>query len=132
MTINEQIIKGFDDLAQKFGVVIDWGQQNIMPYIQELCQKYIGWEIKTSIVWMCIGVLFAIAGIPLLKSGIKWHNEHAKDYDYLGIGTFFFIGSAVILWCSAFAIIIAQVFDIVRCCTFPELQIINFIKSLCS
>lgn len=80
--ISEQIIEVFDHLAQKFGVAVDWGQQNVIPYIKQLCGNYISWEISTSIVWICIGVVFIIIGGVLLKAAFKWHETYKCERYY--------------------------------------------------
>lgn len=37
----------------KFGIAIDWTAENIMPYIEQLCAKFINFEIYTSVFWIC-------------------------------------------------------------------------------
>lgn len=130
MQVSEQIIAVLDNLAQRFGVIIDWGQQNVLPYVQELCGKYISWEIVTSIVWICFSVVFIVGGFPLLKASQKYHDAHNGKWDYDGIGTGLLIICAIGCWIAAFGIITTQIFDIIRCCMFPELQVFEFIKSL--
>lgn len=34
--MNDEIIKVFDYIGDKLGIVIDWTQQNIQPYLQDL------------------------------------------------------------------------------------------------
>jgi hypothetical protein len=43
MDISNEIIEVLDHLSEKFGVVINWSSENVMPYVQELCGKYINW-----------------------------------------------------------------------------------------
>lgn len=31
--MSDEIIKILDDLGQRFGVVIDWSSENVMPYL---------------------------------------------------------------------------------------------------
>lgn len=54
MVISDQIIAVMNDLCQKFGIAIDWSQENIIPYLTELAKKYISYEIATSIAWVAI------------------------------------------------------------------------------
>ena len=37
--MSKEIIAIFDDLAERFGVAIDWTSANVMPYLQELFAK---------------------------------------------------------------------------------------------
>lgn len=128
MNISQQIIDVIDNLAQKFGIVIDWGQQNIMPYLQELCSKYITWEIGTSIVWIVVGILLLIFCVIGTYVFVKtWKEEGFLD-ETDGATWLFVIG--VIAGICGFAVVITQTFDIVKCCTFPELQLFEYVKSL--
>lgn len=39
MMMNQQIIEIFDTLCEKFGVVIDWTSNNVLPQLQILVKK---------------------------------------------------------------------------------------------
>ena len=52
--MSEEIIKVLDNLAERFGVAVDWTSTNVIPYLQELCSKYITYEIATSVTWLVI------------------------------------------------------------------------------
>lgn len=130
MQISEQIIAVLDNLAQKFGIVIDWGQENVIPYIQQLCSKYIAWKITSSILWICFGMVLLIIGCILFKSAQKWHEAYKNDWDYTGMGKSLFIIAAIGCWLITLSIVTSQVFDIVRCCICPELQIFELVQSI--
>lgn len=57
MTISSEIIKVLDYLGEKFGIAIDWTSKNVLPYLQALVDKFIKWEISTSIVWIVLPLL---------------------------------------------------------------------------
>lgn len=120
MAVSEQIIQVLDKLCEKVGLVIDWSATNVLPQVQILCEKYIHWEISTSIVWIVIGALLMLSAI------FVWVWEIVNDWATDGL-TFLFIlpfgGAGVV-------IILTQIFDIVRCNVFPEMQIINYINFL--
>lgn len=71
MNFSQEIINVLDYLCKRFGIVIDWTSENVMPYLEDLCARYIQFEIKTSIAWivLCVGVM-ALAGIIWIISGI--------------------------------------------------------------
>lgn len=52
--MRDEIIKVLDDLSERLGIDVDWTSQNVLPYLQELCDKYISYEIWTSIVYILI------------------------------------------------------------------------------
>ena len=111
MKISDQIIEVMEYLSQKIGVTIDWGSENILPILQELCMKFTSWEIATSIVWIIIAVI--VFGITVCIH--KKHNLLALFHIVLAIGL-------VIVFC--------QIFDIVECYTFPEKVIYDYISKM--
>ena len=74
MAVSEQIIQVLDKLCEKIGFVIDWSATNVLPQIQILCEKYINWEISTSIFWMIFGVIMLIISIigMIVEANTDW------------------------------------------------------------
>ena len=68
MTVSEQIIKVLDALGEKIGIAVDWTSQNVVPVAQQICERYIRYEIVMSILWTVLE-LGIIAG--LIFGGIK-------------------------------------------------------------
>ena len=70
MNVSDQIIQVIEHLAQKFGIAINWSSENIMPIVEELCTKYISYEIMTSKMWLIFGavlfILIALIGVMTL------------------------------------------------------------------
>ena len=131
MTVSEQIIQVLDALCQKFGMVIDWTSANIMPYLEELCGRYIQYEVFTSIAWIVIMlVLVLLTTIPLSithkqAARVEWDTCYAAPY----VATALWILLVVISLISL-AVICGQVFDIIECCTLPEKVIFEYVRSL--
>lgn len=48
--MSEEIIKVIDELGKRFGIVIDWSNQNIIPYLQELLKRFICYRNITACV----------------------------------------------------------------------------------
>ena len=120
ITISNQIIEVLDYLGEKFGIAIDWSADNVMPYIQTLCEKYIAWEINSSIFWLVVGAILTIVGVLFIM------YDWSIGWD---IGPTF-IGACFLL--VGIPMIGTQVLDIIKCNTFPELQIVEYAKSLIS
>ena len=117
MTASAQIIEVLNYLCQKFGIVIDWTQETIFPYLQGLMDKYISWEIATSWMWIVVAGVMIIGGIVLiiLDEVLCWR----------GFGACFGIGVIVV----GVIVAICQVTDILTAIHFPEKQIIDYIQS---
>lgn len=132
MSLSDEIIKVLDALAEKFGMVIDWTSQNATPYLEQLCGKYVNYEIVTSVIWFIFGIVCIFVGKCGIKKTKQYYNKYKEtirmnDWDvaaiFAGIGTgvAFFVGVIVIM---------AQVFDIATCLTFPEKIILDELKSI--
>lgn len=125
MSFSENFINIMNAIGEKIGIAIDWTNQNIMPYMEQLCGRIVNYEMFTSIAWLVFAVVLLIIGIVLINKG----NKHRKNperpcYDDTYI-PMIIIG---IVCTVAFAIMaIEQVGDIITCLTLPEKTIINFI-----
>ena len=73
--MSEEIIKVLDDLSERFGVAIDWSEENVLPYAQELFQKFVNYEIWTSALWIVIGLAITLFLIWGVNSCIKIVQE---------------------------------------------------------
>ena len=129
ITVSEQIIEVLDYLGEKFGIVVDWNANNMIPIVQDLCDKYINWELATSIATLILLLIGAIAAIKLLQRGVKvakGKDEFFQDEE--NAMWMFPIGFFALVICSGFAI--HEVFDVIKCVTFPELKIYEYITEL--
>ena len=133
MTVSDQINQVLDNLCEKFGLVIDWTSENVLPYVSTLCTKLVSYEIWTSVAWMSIMVVMSIASvivtkrlIPIYKSGLE------KDRRTCDVGwsmlTGFSIFGLCILYIATIMVIVSQVMDIVQCVTFPEMYIFEYAR----
>ena len=114
MQVSDQIIEVLDYICKKLGLTIDWTSENVLPYVQTLCNKYINWEIASSIIWIVIGVVCIILSVILIRK--------INDDDLL----LFLFASLV----AGVIIIGVQAFDIVKCIYFPELQLFEYVQTL--
>ena len=61
MSFSSQFIEVLDALCAKFGIVIDWTSQNVMPYLTDLATRLVSYEIWTSAAWIVIlGAVFVV------------------------------------------------------------------------
>ena len=87
--MSSEIIKVLEYLGEKIGITIDWTSENMMPYVQQLCEKFIKWETGTSIVnciVYCIGILACIIVSIIIVNKIR-----SSDLDSFDKGTVYFI-----------------------------------------
>ena len=120
MTVSSEIIEVLDYLGEKFGIAIDWTSNNVLPYLQTLADKFIKWEISTSIVWIIIAAFVMVAMIVLMNlKGVREINEETDGMLWIPI---------IVLIIVSFIVICIQIFDIVECNMFPEKALYDFIK----
>lgn len=137
MTASEQIIQVIDALCAKLGIAIDWTSENVIPYIEILCRKLVSYEIWTSVFSMVIWLSITIASIvaakkfyPIFKNGL---DEDKRNYD---VGWTFLTAIAVIFLIIiniiTICIIEQQIMDIIKCVTFPEMYVFEYVQKLIS
>lgn len=117
MQISDEVIKILEYLCDKIGVTIDWTSNNVLSYVEQLCEKFIHWEVNTSFAWMAI---MGVATIISLIFAIVIHN--VSDWDGFEWIIFGVILATTIIVCGF------QIFDIIECKTFPEKAIYDYIQ----
>lgn len=116
MTVSSQIIEVLNDLCTKFGIVIDWSQENVLPYAKTLLAKFIYWEIATSWVWIGIALFMILVGVVfVIFDQTNWVTEIITCAGVLLIVVFL-------------VVLVTQIFDIVECKVFPEKAIYDYIS----
>ena len=126
--MSEEIIKILNILSEKIGISIDWTQENIIPYLEQLFPKYVNYEIATSIVWIVTGILLIITSIYIFKKLKFYKHIISKNDDGLLYSLLIII--IIIFFIINILIIFAQIIDIVTCFTFPEKNIIDELESI--
>ena len=119
MQISNEIIEVLDYLCNKFGIAIDWTNQNIMPYLEQLFTKFIAWELSTSIAYI---VIFAIIAV-ILTVVLIWSDRTDEEL------TEMIITPIVLIIIGLIAGIGVQVFDIIECNVFPEKVLFDYIQT---
>ena len=135
MTVSEQIIQVIDALCEKFGIAVNWTSENAIPYLEVLCGKLVKYEICTSIAWIVIMVPLSAASIvaakklaPTFKKGLE-ANARSCDIGW-EVSTPFAIIGLVVLNLATVIVVGTQIMDIIKCATFPEMYIFEYISAL--
>ena len=136
---SEEIIKVIDELCKKFGVVIDWTSQNVLPYLQELAHRIAIYKITMSAIGVFIGLVFLVLEICLCKKVIseylycqKNQKDTAQwDYDCGPEGPALIsmagIGIAGII---ALATLCCSVPELIKWVVVPELGLFEYLQGL--
>lgn len=118
MTVSPEIIEVLDYLGEKFGIAINWTSNNVLPYLQALVDKFIQWEIFTSILWIAIAAFIIVMTITLMN--LKRFREINEETDLWVLAGLLILGF--------FVFICVQILDIIECNIFPEKVLYDFIK----
>ena len=49
METTNKVVEVINALCEKFGIVFEWTNKNILPYVEDLIGRFIKFEIATSI-----------------------------------------------------------------------------------
>lgn len=113
-----------EELGKQFGLIVDWSNSNVMPYLQDLSSRVVRYEFITSLFWAVIGIIISITGIILILRGFKKAaTEGAGPDEEIEV----LIG--VIMTIIAIIITISQIHDIILCTYLPEKVILAYLKS---
>lgn len=147
MTMSQQIIEIFDTLCEKFGVVIDWTSNNILPQLQILIKKFATYKIITDSSHILISIVLIVVGIIALKKIFIGYKEISKRdisdnlfFERTKFGDICSIDMRIIGYIfsilGGFAIVVGVInlkFSIdalIKDIVFPEVVILEYIKCL--
>ena len=132
MSFSSELITVLDYLAQKLGIVIDWTAENIRPYLEDLCKRFMEYEILNSFITVGAWSVFLIFFICwLIPTNHIARKRYEWDWDYITCwaAAIAWIGFVVCL----LGVIISAVVEglhIVECWKMPEKVIIEYVQGL--
>lgn len=133
--MNEEIIKNLDKVAQKLDITIDWTNQNIVPYLQDLLGRFINFQNSCAILWIIISTVSLIALLIIVSKYFKLIKEKYKEnqgYDIMMDDPVIFTIS-IILICSiigSIIILLCNIFGLVQNIYLPELTLIKYLNNM--
>ena len=112
-------------LAEKFGLVLDWSNSTAIPYLQQLAERVVKFEVGQSIFWLIIGIICIIVGIGLFVFIYK--KDTAEEYFDEDILIFLGI-VAVVFLATGIGVAGCQVYDLVTCYYLPEKILFRYVS----
>jgi len=112
MMITEEVLR---KLGEKFGLMLNWSNENVIPYLKELSQRVIQYEYFQSIFWLILGIICIIISIIFAILAIKVDS------------TFWLL--TIIIGIIGIAVIGTQINDMLLCKYLPEKILIRFINN---
>lgn len=146
MSFSEQFKEIFNFLFEKIGVAVDWTQENIIPYIMDLCKRYVAYNIVETVLWILFGIALIIGVIILFRVIIKDRakcESKKKDtvfWDYYsynknadaGFGAVFSLVFGSVFFIFGIVMCCFGVSELLKWCLVPEFQLIEKISYLIS
>lgn len=131
--MSEEIIKVLDELGKRFGIVIDWSNQNIIPYLQELFKRFICYRNITACVWIILSIAMTISGVGMIRALNEWRKSDNYNKDYcndddmlVALGYIF----SVFIIALGIGLIIENMFGIIKNVCMPEMVVYEYITNI--
>ena len=132
MEVSKQIIEVLDYICEKIGLAIDWtmvfASENAIPYIEQLCGKFITYEIATSVATMILCIIVIILGLILARFIHKNKEFGVTHYSCIPDDPFvrYIFYGLIGFMCFLSALIFSrEAYEIIKCVTFPEMVIVE-------
>lgn len=77
--MNNEICNAMDKLAEKFGIAVNWGNETIVPYIQDLITRYSSYEVTRLIIaisFAVISIIFFLISMSLTSKKLQYDEKH--------------------------------------------------------
>lgn len=141
--MDEELCNVIDKIAEKIGVAIDWSSENVMPYIQDIIQRYRAMSIIETVIIMAvcaivmtICVIVAIKMVKGIINGLNnrvssiWFNADYTDSYYDDISTFSAVMATFITVLFLISLIVFgfATGDLIRCIYVPEVKLLEMLK----
>lgn len=129
--MSNEFSEALDALGEKFGIVIDWTQQNIQPYVQDLMQRVVQYKLATSIFGTVCWRLILIVCIVLFARNFKKVKFDCLGYLEDGCGKYLITTIATGILILVSALIFPKMIDnIIQCVYIPEKIILKELQTI--
>lgn len=131
--MDKQIINILNELGNKFGLAIDWSSENVLPYLNDLVDRYIRYEITSTVISIAVMLLCTIALTVFGLKFIPYANKKRKgDEKSASLWEFVIIAVSVVIAFGLFILIICIAYDafhLLECYTIPEKVIFEYLQT---
>ena len=129
MSFSSEVITLIDELAARFGIVIDWTAENIMPYLTDLGTRFVTLTMWKSILGIVLTLSLLLLSILLFRKGNKMRAADGDETIYMPIIT---MGVIATIFCAImnFVAIPSFIDQILECKFLPEKIIFDYLKDI--
>ena len=130
--MSAEIIAILDNLAERFGVAVDWSSEYVIPYLQDLVQRLVRYELSISVALL---ILFPVISVVLFLTArcchtknLEYKRANREDNGALVCGFAVAVGFSLVSACASLPVAIKQIIDIIACMNFPEKIIMAYLQ----
>lgn len=130
--MSEEIIKVLDDLGNRLGIVIDWSNKNIVPYLEDLMTRFISFKNMQAIIWIIISLVIIGLSMFVLFKLIKWKkSDKFAENIFNDDGVVFLISIIVVIFLMLIFLIIlfCNINGLFQNILIPEITMIDYINN---
>ena len=146
MTFSEQFKEIFELICEKIGVVIDWSQENVVPYVMDFLKRYVAYNIVEEILLILFSIVLIVGVVIFFRIIVKdrarceskkkdtafWDYYYYNEDAGAGLGAAFgFIFGSIIL-VGGITMFCCGISELLKWCLVPEFQIVEKISYLIS
>ena len=123
--MSESIVMVVDKLCEKFGIVVDWTSENVVPHVFDLMNRVVGYEIATSVV----AIVFALVIMVVVGALCAHYNKLYKTVGTHDGMSFVFCILFVVCIVVFIVTLILQTDTIIKCVFIPEKVFIEMLNN---
>lgn len=139
--MSAEVIKVFDYLGEKLGIAIDWTQENVMPYLEDLMARFVKLNIIETCLSLGIALICLIIGSIFFICMLKEYNTckiNKKSNFFWSYDNYWgttlngpaIVGTIILGISALFGVIGTPIFiaDLIKWIIVPEFQIVEEIS----
>ena len=138
--MDKELCNVIDKIAEKIGVAIDWSNENVMPYIQDIMQRYRTMNIVNNIIVMtvcAIIITICVIGAVKITKGIINGLQNTEssiwfDADYDAVSIFSMMTSIIIAISFLISVIVlcGAIWELMGWLYVPEVKLLEVLKGV--
>ena len=130
MNVSDQIIAVIETMCDKFGIAINWTSENILPYVEQLCKRYVTYEIATSSALIVVLLAMFVVAFIVTRMLHKKANKIGYYEEAIVFPAIVCAVVTIVLGLVTIGMCFREGNDIITCLTFPEKQILEYVSNL--
>lgn len=138
--MDKELCNVIDKIAEKIGIAIDWSSENVMPYIQDVMQRYRTMSIVENIISMTVCAIIIticiIIAVKMIKGIINGSQNEVSSIwfnaDYDLVSTFSIVTGSIIAILLLISVIVLcfATGELIRWIYVPEVKFLEMLKGL--